>query len=84
MQLSKQIKEDNTLPKYNINEKSNCILHFGIGNFHRAHQALYVHELIEQNYIDQKIYLLAPVIKARKGHYRELFQQILKKGFTEI
>lgn len=49
MQLSKQIKEDNTLPKYNINEKSNCILHFGIGNFHRAHQALYVHELIEQN-----------------------------------
>ena len=49
MQLSKQIKEKNILPKYNIQEKSNCILHFGIGNFHRAHQALYIHELLEEN-----------------------------------
>jgi mannitol-1-phosphate/altronate dehydrogenase len=49
MKLSKQIKEDNIFPNYNINEKSNCILHFGVGNFHRAHQALYVHEIIEQN-----------------------------------
>ena len=49
MHLSKQIKEKNLLPKYNIQEKSNCILHFGIGNFHRAHQALYIHELLEQN-----------------------------------
>ena len=49
MHLSKQIKEKNILPKYNIQEKSNCILHFGIGNFHRAHQALYIHELLEQN-----------------------------------
>ena len=48
MHLSKQIKEKNLLPKYNIQEKSNCILHFGIGNFHRAHQALYIHELLEQ------------------------------------
>ena len=49
MHLSKQIKEKNLLPKYNIQKKSNCILHFGIGNFHRAHQALYIHELLEQN-----------------------------------
>ena len=49
MYLSKQIKQINILPKYNIVEKKNCILHFGIGNFHRAHQALYVHELLEQN-----------------------------------
>ena len=49
MHLSKQIKEKNLLPKYDIQEKRNCILHFGIGNFHRAHQALYIHELLEQN-----------------------------------
>ena len=49
MQLSRQIKEKNYLPRYNIKKKSNCILHFGIGNFHRAHQALYIHELLEQN-----------------------------------
>ena len=49
MRLSKQIKQKNILPKYNIVEKKNCILHFGTGNFHRAHQALYIHELLEQN-----------------------------------
>ena len=49
MHLSKEIKEKKFLPRYNIQKKSNCILHFGIGNFHRAHQALYIHELLEQN-----------------------------------
>ena len=53
MHLSNQIKEDikkiNIFPKYNIKEKKNCILHFGVGNFHRAHQAFYVHEIIENN-----------------------------------
>ena len=42
-----------------------------------------IQELIEEIYKGKKIYLLAPVIKARKGHYRELFQQIIKKGFTQ-
>ena len=53
MQLSKAVKKElkqiNIFPKYDIDKKSNCILHFGVGNFHRAHQALYIHELIEQN-----------------------------------
>ncbi|MBW3544153.1 MAG: excinuclease ABC subunit UvrA [Bacteroidetes bacterium] len=31
-----------------------------------------------------KIILLAPVVKGRKGHYRELFQQIRKSGFTKV
>ena len=52
MLLNKKIKEklkkNNIFPKYEINKKSNLILHFGVGNFHRAHQALYIHELIEQ------------------------------------
>ena len=30
-------------------KKRTVFLHFGIGNFHRAHQALYVHEILEQN-----------------------------------
>ncbi len=53
MQLSKAVKKEleqyNIFPKYDVNKKNNCILHFGVGNFHRAHQALYIHELIEQN-----------------------------------
>lgn len=38
-------------------------------------------DLIEQAYDDKKIIILAPVVKGRKGHYKELFEQIRKKGF---
>jgi excinuclease ABC subunit A len=37
--------------------------------------------LIIQKYLDRKIIILAPVVKGRKGHYKELFEQILRKGF---
>ena len=39
---------------------------------------------IFQYYENQKINILAPVIRARKGHYRELFDQTRKKGFTKV
>ena len=38
-------------------------------------------ELIFQNFINKKIIILAPVIRGRKGHYKELFENIRKKGF---
>ena len=38
-------------------------------------------DLIFEKFNDKKIYLLAPVVRSRKGHYRELFEQIRKKGF---
>ncbi len=41
-------------------------------------------DLILDHFKGQKAILLAPKIKARKGHYRELFQQILKMGFTKV
>lgn len=37
--------------------------------------------LITEQYTDRKIMLLAPVVKGRKGHYRELFEQFRRKGF---
>ena len=40
-------------------------------------------DLIETIYLDKKIILLSPVIKSRKGNYQELFQQTIKKGFTQ-
>jgi excinuclease ABC subunit A len=43
-----------------------------------------IKDLIIESYGDQKILLLAPVIKARKGHYRDLFEQILKQGFIKV
>ncbi len=32
----------------------------------------------------KKLYLLAPVVKGRKGHYRELFEQVRKLGFSKV
>ncbi len=39
---------------------------------------------IIQQFENKKIAILAPVIKGRKGHYRELFEQIRKQGFTKV
>ena len=37
--------------------------------------------MIEQNYIGKRIYILAPVVRQRKGHYRELFESLRRKGY---
>ncbi len=39
-------------------------------------------ELILEKYEGKRIYILAPVVKNRKGHYKELFEQLRKKGFV--
>lgn len=41
-------------------------------------------DLIIEKYDGKKVILLAPKIKGRKGHYRELFEQIQKMGFTKV
>jgi excinuclease ABC subunit A len=44
-------------------------------------------QIIEQlfeKFEGKKLYLLAPVVKGRKGHYRELFEQVRKMGFSKI
>jgi excinuclease ABC subunit A len=40
--------------------------------------------LISEQYGGKKCILLSPVVRGRKGHYRELLDQILKKGFLEV
>lgn len=40
--------------------------------------------LIMENYRDRKCYLLAPVVKGRKGHYKELLEQMRKRGYTQV
>ena len=40
--------------------------------------------LILEKYDSRKINLLAPIVKGRKGHYRELFEDIRKKGFNKV
>lgn len=41
-------------------------------------------DLIIENYSGKKVIVLSPKIKGRKGHYRELFEQITKLGFTKV
>ena len=41
-------------------------------------------DLILNDYKGRRIYILAPVVKSRKGHYRELFETIRKKGFLNV
>ena len=40
--------------------------------------------LIMDNYKDRKCYLLAPVVRGRKGHYKELLEQMRKRGYTQV
>ena len=41
-------------------------------------------DLILNDYKGRRIYILAPLVKSRKGHYRELFETIRKKGFLNV
>src|SRR5439155_21040337 len=41
-------------------------------------------ENIFKKFKDKKISLLAPLVRGRKGHYRELFEEVRKKGFLKV
>ena len=41
-------------------------------------------DLIMSNYEGRKCILLAPLVRGRKGHYRELFEQLRKRGFAQV
>ena len=41
-------------------------------------------QLILAEYIDKKIIILSPLVKARKGHYRELFDSLSRQGFLRV
>ncbi len=43
-----------------------------------------IKELIVENFKGKRINILAPVVRSRKGHYAELFQQIAKQGFVKV
>ena len=43
-----------------------------------------IQNLIVESFDQKRINILAPVIRSRKGHYRELFEQIAKQGFVKV
>lgn len=42
-----------------------------------------IFQLIQSDFSGRRIHILAPVVQGRKGHYRELFEQIRRKGFLQ-
>lgn len=43
-----------------------------------------IQQLILEEYQNKAIHILAPLVQSRKGHYRELFEQIAKQGFLKV
>lgn len=41
-------------------------------------------QLVLNHYQDKRVYLLAPLVRNRKGHYKELFEQLRKKGYISV
>ncbi|MCI5977893.1 MAG: excinuclease ABC subunit UvrA [Bacteroidales bacterium] len=41
-------------------------------------------ELVSQRYADRKVCILAPLVRNRKGHYKELFENLRKKGYLRV
>lgn len=41
-------------------------------------------ELILKDYSGKRIYMLAPLVRGRKGHYKELFEQMMRKGYLNV
>jgi excinuclease ABC subunit A len=41
-------------------------------------------KLICEKFINQRIIILAPIIRSRKGHYRDLFENFTKQGFSKV
>ncbi|MDR1848262.1 MAG: excinuclease ABC subunit UvrA [Bacteroidales bacterium] len=54
------------------------------GELVEKHSALDIIKIIEKEYANHSITILSPAVKGRKGHYRELFEQIAKKGFVRV
>ena len=41
-------------------------------------------DLLLRDYVGKRIYMLAPLVKGRKGHYKELFEQMMRKGYLNV
>ena len=41
-------------------------------------------ELIQRDYANQSVMILAPIVKSRKGHYRDLFENLARQGFLKV
>lgn len=57
---------------------------FNTGEKMVSYSDLQIENLIIEDYKGKNISILSPVVQSRKGHYRELFEQIAKQGFVKV
>lgn len=57
---------------------------YNTGNKMVSYSDTQIKALILKDFKDKRINILAPVVRSRKGHYRELFEQIAKQGFVKV
>lgn len=57
---------------------------YNTGELMVSYTDIQIQEKIAERYLEKRINILAPIIRARKGHYRELFEQIAKRGFVKV
>ena len=57
---------------------------YNTGEKMRSYQEKEICELITNTYKHKNISILAPVVKSRKGHYKELFQKIARSGYLKV
>lgn len=57
---------------------------YNTGNLMVSYSDEQIKDLIIENFKGKRINILAPVIRSRKGHYADLFQQIGKQGFVKV
>lgn len=71
----KELGTSVAVPQYNRNDLSPGIVHFGVGNFHRAHQALFLHNLFDQGKNHDWAIIGAGVMEEEKTQYEHLKRQ---------
>lgn len=57
---------------------------FNTGEKMVSYDDVQIKQLIAEKFENKKISILAPVVRSRKGHYRELFEQVAKQGFVKV
>ena len=43
-----------------------------------------IYDLVYNSFKEKNISIIAPIVKSRKGHYRDLFDKLIKQGFTKV
>lgn len=64
--------------------RAGCAYSYVTGEVMAKYTEEQVLAMINENYYGRPIYILAPLVRSRKGHYRDLFDSLMRKGFLNV